>query len=262
MKRFVLWLVILGLFFSNAFALDRNYINLNSTSVNVKDNGNIAVQRPNKLNDTVVLVKGIGKSVNLSRFTDNQVHQEIVQFFERIVTQYRFKNSDRPYIAYGALGNGWFGKGLYKLKISEIMKLNNRDFGKNDMNLVDSDGNKFIPLKVLFSNLTVINPSSLTEDREATRLLRNYVKSYKFGGGLGIGESMVENSWNGLYAKKKGVDKILRNSDGSYAVMCKDDSYGTITFPTSSICASGNGKSDCKPSYKWSKERAATFICN
>ena len=262
MKRLGLWLVLLGLFFSNAFASDRNYINLNSKSINVKNNGSIGIQRPNKLNDTIVLVKGIEKSVDLSRFSDNQVHQEIVQFFERIVTQYRFKNSDRTYIASGALGNGWFGKGLYQLKISEIIKLNNRDFGKNDFNLIDASGNKFVPLKVLFSNLTVINPSSLTENRSATKLLRKYVKSYKFGGSIGMGESMVENSWNGLYDKKKGVDKILRNSDGSYAVMCKDDSYGTITFPTSSICASGNGKSDCKVSSNWSKERAATFICN
>ena len=59
-----------------------------------------------------------------------------------------------------------------------------------------------------------------------------------------------------------GVSKILNNSDGSKAVMCTDGSYGTITFPASSICAGGNGKSHCKTSYSWSISQAASYICN
>lgn len=262
MRKIILVLILLGLFFSEGFASDRTYINLNSDSVDIKDNGTITIDFTKKLSDTILLIKGIEKSVDLSKFSDKKVNQEVVQFFERLVTQYKFKKSDKLYIAYGALGNGWFGKGLYQLKIEKIIKLNNRDFGKNDMNLIDTNGNKFIPLKILFSHIRVINPQSLTEDLQATKLLRDYVRKYKFGGSLGMGEMMVENSWNGLYDKKKGVDKIIRNTDGSLAVICKDDNYGTITFPTSSICASGNGKSDCKPSSNWSKEKAATFICN
>lgn len=212
MKLMFIVLISLGLVSNIAFATERNYANLKSKEIQVKGNGTIGIQRPSKLKDTIVLIKGISKSVNLSQFSDSQVHQEVVQFFERLVTQYKFRQYDRPRIAFGALGDGWFGKGLYQLEISEIKKLNNRDFGKNDLNLVDSNGNKYIPLKVLFSHLRVINPSSLTEDKRATTSIRNYVKDYKFGGGLGIVEGMVENSWNGVYDKKA-------SSTGSYSLV-------------------------------------------
>lgn len=211
--RFVLMtLISLGVTSNTAYASERGYVNLNSKEIRVKDNGAISIQRPSKIDDSILLIKGISKSVDLSQFQDSEVHQEVVQFFERLITQFKFNTSDRSYIAFGALGDGWFGKGLYQLEISEIIKLNNRDFGKNDMNLVDSKGNKYVPLKVLFSHLRVINPSSLSEDKIATDSIRNYVQGYKFGGSLGIGEGMVENSWNGIYDKKA-------SSTGSYSLV-------------------------------------------
>lgn len=57
------------------------------------------------------------------------------------------------------------------------------------------------------------------------------------------------------------IDKILSNSDGSRAVLCSDGSHGTITFPDQSICAIGNGKSDCKVRNNWSIQQAANYIC-
>jgi len=195
MRSFLTSIFFLALITNIALATERGYANLQSNEIQVNGNGAIGIQRPSKLNDTIVLVKGLDKSFDISRFSNDEVHQEVVQFFEKLVTQYKFNKSDRRYIAYGALGESWFGKGLYQLDISEIIKLNNRDFGENDRNLVDSNGNKFVPLKVLFSNLTVINPRSLKENKSATRSLRSYVQKYKFGGIVRIREGMVENSW-------------------------------------------------------------------
>lgn len=55
--------------------------------------------------------------------------------------------------------------------------------------------------------------------------------------------------------------KINRNDDGSCAVMCSDNSYGTITEPTSSICITGNGHSDCKRKSEWTITEATNEIC-
>ena len=251
-KMLFVVLVSFGLASNTAFANERDYANLKSEEIQVKDNGAIGIQRPNKLNDTIVLIKGIDKSANLSQFSESQVNQEIVQFFERLVTQYKFKQSDRPKIAYGALGDGWFGKGLYQLEISEIIRLNNRDFGKNDMNLVDSNGNKFVPLKVLFSQIRVINPGSLTEDKNSTVSLQNYVQSYKFGGSLGIGESMVENSWNGIYdnnTSSTGSYTLVKSEKGSFDgvvnkyISCEGGGIRVVTVNESiGFYADSNGK--------------------
>lgn len=232
MKSIFLSIISLILVSNVVFAAERNYAKLKSNEIQVKDNGAIGIQRPSKLNDTIILVKSIDKSVDLSEFSDDQVHQEVVQFFERLVAQYKFRESDRSYVAYGALGNGWFGKGLYQLEISEIIKLNNRDFGKNDMNLVDSDGNKYIPLKVLFSHIQVVNPGSLTVDKSATASIRNYIQDYKFGGSLGVGEGMVENSWNGVYDKKA-------SSTGSYGLVKTEK--GSFDGVMNHIISCGNG---------------------
>ena len=61
--------------------------------------------------------------------------------------------------------------------------------------------------------------------------------------------------------KSNKVKNILSNSDGSKAIICSNGSYGTVTLPTSSICAVSNGKSTCKESYKWTIEKAAKYIC-
>lgn len=148
------------------------------------------------------------------------------------MTQYTSKEFDRPYIAFGALGDGWFGEGLYRLKVREIKKLNNRDFGKNDMSLTDSKVNRHAPLKVLFINLKVINPQSLNEDKDATKAIQHYVQNYKFRGSLGIGEAIVENSRNGIYDNKP-------SSAGSYSLVKKEK--GNLDGIMNHYISCGNG---------------------
>lgn len=201
MKQLVFLIFMIAMISSPAFADDRQYIDLDSEQIEVSDNGSILIDRTDNFADSILLLKRVSNSLDLQQFTENQVHQEVVQFFEELVTQYKFGKSDRPYVIYGALGDGWFGGAVYRLEMSEIEKLNNRDFGANDMKLKDSNGRNLIPLKVLFSNLTVINPVELNEDHQATIRLRSYVKNYQFGGNLRLAESLVENNYTDVEDK-------------------------------------------------------------
>jgi hypothetical protein len=64
-----------------------------------------------------------------------------------------------------------------------------------------------------------------------------------------------------LQNSKNSIKNILSNSDGSKAVICEDDNYGTITITNSTICAFGNGNNKCLQSYKWTIQKAAEYIC-
>lgn len=59
-----------------------------------------------------------------------------------------------------------------------------------------------------------------------------------------------------------GVKKIKENNNGSYRVVCNDNSKGTISFEEGSMCvfSKKNRKNRCEE--KWTQELAADFICD
>ncbi len=134
---------------------------------------------------------------------------------------------------------------------STIKRIDNRDFGENDFK------NPYgkVPFKDLISSMKITGGNRVvdsTQTKEFISVNRDFIDD--------ILDPFLE--LNNSPKKNNGVDKILKNLDSGYAVLCKDGSHAAITFHESVICTTGSGKNECKPSYIWSIEKAADYICN
>lgn len=90
-----------------------------------------------------------------------------------------------------------------------------------------------------------------------------YLTSHSVTEEFGDRSTYTARKWEEANAAElsRSYKQINRNENGSLAVVCGDNSYGTITKPTSSICISGNGHSDCKRESEWTITEAANQIC-
>ncbi|MEO5329519.1 MAG: hypothetical protein H7829_14915 [Magnetococcus sp. THC-1_WYH] len=263
------WLSFFYFFMSNVIASEREYADFGKKIISVKGNP-FHIKRSGKLDDAIMLIKSVDKS-DLSGFTEEKTHQEVVQFFNNLVLSYKFSQYDRPYIAYGVFtGNSWLGNSIYRLKISEIEKLNNRGFGRKDIDLAELDGNSIIPLKVLFDKIYVINADTLSIDDVSSRSLHSFVQSYRFG----LGEGIIENSWFGVYDKNKNSVATGDNSpspSGWKVTRSETTEFGNIAHYI--VCTNGkigvviyvpNSNKFLAPhaSPRNTLDEAAQFVCN
>lgn len=223
-------------------AVERNYFKSSSDILKLSEEfDRIKVMYLRPLPNSIVLSRQIGVD---TLPTNKEFDEDALMFFYKLVRKYKFNKADKSNITYLLLVTDKNDKrtiGMYTIPITELQRLNNRDYLGEDIKIaIDKPEIKLLPIKEVLKNIKVLEKggSPVPVDLKRTKEFINFLNNYDFPSGI---ESKIEdNFYNRNIIRKNSRTNSVRSyfettssSDKAkgildYSVSCTDGTNGFV----------------------------------
>jgi len=215
---------VLLLVFNNSYANNRKIFEGNQKSIKTKFYGRIDIINWSELSDTLLLLKHIPEDVDTSKHSERMLIKDAINFFYQFLKSYKIGNIKKKYIGFGVcqVGYGYVKDNIYRISVKNLKKLNNRDFGKLDLDNTEKKSVTVIPVKEIFKHINILEvkgipknlkSSDIKKDFKATNVFLECLADYIFD--LGIIEGDVEAAYEKKHKSSGKSSSAGRSSSTS-----------------------------------------------